>query len=104
MIHDLSFVPEVEDDAIAGYHWYEQKAPGLGEEFLRVFYASASEAARDPLHSPKVYGEFRRRLLRRFPYALYYRIEEPTVVVYGLLHCARSPLLIRGTLIDRTAG
>ena len=29
MIYDLSFLPEVEDDVIAGYSWYEEKAKGL---------------------------------------------------------------------------
>jgi len=35
MKYDLRFLPEVEEDAIAGYSWYEEKAYGLGEEFLR---------------------------------------------------------------------
>ena len=37
MIHNLRFLPEVEDDVIAGYSWYEEKAKGLGEEFIRGF-------------------------------------------------------------------
>ena len=43
MSYSLSFRPEVEDDATNGYVWYEDKAKGLGEEFLRVFYASAGD-------------------------------------------------------------
>ena len=39
----LRFLPAVENDALAGYTWYEEKAPGLGEEFLRMFYACARE-------------------------------------------------------------
>jgi hypothetical protein len=34
MIYSLLFLPEVEEDIIAGYVWYEGKSPGLGEEFL----------------------------------------------------------------------
>jgi hypothetical protein len=37
MSYSLSFLPEVEDDAIAGFMWYEQKSKGLGEDFLRIF-------------------------------------------------------------------
>jgi hypothetical protein len=29
MIYSLFFLPEVEEDAIAGYAWYENKAKGL---------------------------------------------------------------------------
>ncbi len=43
MSYSLSFRSEVEDDAISGYLWYEEKVTGLGEEFLRVFYAYARE-------------------------------------------------------------
>lgn len=93
MRYDLRFLPEVEEDAIAGYSWYEEKAYGLGEEFLRMFYACASELTRNALLYQKVYGDFRRRLLRRFPYAIYFRIENTKVVVFGLFHnCGRDGL------------
>jgi hypothetical protein len=36
MMQDLRFLPEVEDDAFAGYAWYEEKEQGLGDEFLRT--------------------------------------------------------------------
>ena len=49
MSYSLSFRPEVENDDISGYAWYEEKATGLGEEFLRVFYACAREIQRNPL-------------------------------------------------------
>ena len=49
MTYDLSFLPEVEDDVISAYSWYEEKALGLGEEFLRIFYASVNNISRNPL-------------------------------------------------------
>lgn len=33
MIYSLRFLPELEADVFNGYSWYEQKAPGLGEDF-----------------------------------------------------------------------
>jgi plasmid stabilization system protein ParE len=101
MTYTLRFLPDVEEDAIGGYAWYEAKSPGLGEEFLRVFYACASEINRNPLLYPKVYGEFRRRLLRRFPYAIYFTIKEDRIVVIGLFHCARDPRTVGRKLKDR---
>ncbi|MDO8445349.1 MAG: type II toxin-antitoxin system RelE/ParE family toxin [Deltaproteobacteria bacterium] len=101
MTYALRFLPEVEDDVIAAYDWYEEKAPGLGEEFLRVFYAYAGSIPQNPLLYPKVHREFRRRLLIRFPYAVYFRIEDNTIVVYGLFHCARNPRTIKAMLQNR---
>lgn len=54
MTFDLRFLPEVEEDVISGYSWYEDKARGLGEEFLRIFYASANNLSRNPLLYQKV--------------------------------------------------
>jgi hypothetical protein len=31
MTHTLRFLPEVEEDVIGGYVWYEAKSLGLGE-------------------------------------------------------------------------
>lgn len=101
MTYNLLFLPEVEEDVIAGYVWYEGKSPGLGEEFLRIFYACAGELPRNPLLYLKVYKEFRRRLLRRFPYAVYFMVEDDQIVVFGLFHCARDPRTIRANLRER---
>ena len=101
MTYDLSFLPEVEDDIISAYSWYEEKARGLGEEFLRIFYASANNLSRNPLLYQKVYGDFRRLLLRRFPYAIYFLIKEDEIIVFGLFHCARDPRIIKLTLSNR---
>ena len=101
MTYALRFLPQVEEDAHSGYAWYEGKARGLGEEFLRMFYACAGEIPRNPLVYPKSYRQFRRCLLRRFPYAIYFRIEENQIIVFGLFHCARDPRTIRAKLRDR---
>ena len=101
MKYDLHFLPEVEGNVMAGYSWYEEKSRGLGEEFLRVFYACASELSHNPLLYRKVYGDFRRCLLRRFPYAIYFRSEQTEILVFGLFHCARDPRTIRLNLSAR---
>ncbi len=101
MTYKLRFLPRVEGDVWNGRLWYEDKAPGLGEEFLRVLYACSEELARHPQVYAKVHKDFRRRLLRRFPYAIYFRIEGDYVVVFGLFHCARDPRRLRRELRDR---
>ena len=91
MTYSLRFLPEVVDDAIAGYGWYEAKAAGLGDEFLQLLYSTAGKIPENPLSSQRIHGAIRRCLLRKFPYAIYYRIEGEEVVVLGVFHCARDP-------------
>jgi plasmid stabilization system protein ParE len=101
MTYALRFLPEVDNDVWSGRTWYEGKLAGLGEEFLRVFYACSQELTDNPLAYPKIHREFRRRLLRRFPYAVYFRIESETIVIFGVFHCARDPRRLRRELGDR---
>jgi hypothetical protein len=98
MIYTLAFRPEVEEDAILGYLWYEEKSVGLGAEFLYQFYEYSKEISRNPLLFNKIHREFRRRFLKKFPYAIYFQIEENKVIIFGLFHCARNPKNIRQLL------
>jgi len=101
MTYTLRFLPEIEEDVINGYVWYERKSRGLGEEFLRIFYACSNELLWNPLLNPIVYEDFRRRLLRRFPYAIYFTIEKDRITVVGLFHCVRNPQTVNETLQNR---
>lgn len=44
---------------MAAYGWYEDKAVGLGAEFLRGFYAHTAVLQRTPLIYPKIHQDFR---------------------------------------------
>jgi plasmid stabilization system protein ParE len=89
---------EAEADVEAAYHWYEERNPGLGAEFLRAVEASLSSIERDPELYPKHYKRAHRALLRRFPYALFYVIAPDLVEVIGCIHTRRHPRRWRSRL------
>jgi plasmid stabilization system protein ParE len=99
--YSLQLRPELIDDAHEAFAWYESAATGLGHEFLRCYFAAVAVAQREPLLFRKVHRDFRRVLLDRFPYALYFRVELRTVVIFLLIHGARNPALIRRALRGR---
>jgi hypothetical protein len=101
MKYALRFQPEVAPDVRNGHNWYEGKSQGLGDEFSRMFYVSCQELTRNPRLYPQVHRDFRRCLLRRFPYAIYFTIKEDLVVVFGLFHCARDPRRLHESLDGR---
>jgi hypothetical protein len=103
MDYSLLFLPEVEEDAIGAYLWYEEKSKGLDEDLLRIFYAGAAEIARTPNLYPRVYKNFHRKLLKRFPYAVYFLIERKTIIVYELFHCVRNPYSIQEKINNRNS-
>ena len=90
-----------EDDLYAAYCWYEEKSAGLGEEFLRIFYSSISSVKGHPFAWQVAHRDFRRYLLNRFPYSLYYLIDNNQIIVFGVLHGARDKKLIEEALDSR---
>jgi plasmid stabilization system protein ParE len=97
----IRFRAELLDEVAEAYGWYEERGAGLGDEFLRAFYAAVSKIQRQPTLFRAVYSDFRRLFLRRFPYFLYYRIEQDTIVFILLFHCARHPRVMRRELRKR---
>ena len=55
-------------------HWYEGRRRGLGAEFEEGVAETVSRVAENPSAFQKVRGETRRAVLRRFPYAIYFRL------------------------------
>ncbi len=90
MAAELIIAPEVELDIEEAYGWYEDRRPGLGEGFLSCVDGCIQAVFRAPeLHS-KVYEDYRRALLRRFPYAVFYEHTKGIVTVYCVVHTSRD--------------
>jgi plasmid stabilization system protein ParE len=92
---------QVLEDATAdladGVLFYEQKADGLGEYFLDSLWSDIlSLRIYGGVHDVH-YGYFR-LLAKRFPYAVYYRIENNTARVRAVLDCRRDPNWISNRL------
>ncbi len=91
MVAELITAPEAAEDTIEAYGWYESRQIGLGEEFLNCVDACIESARRSPGMYPITHESYRRALVRRFPYAIFYEYEEGAVTVYGVFHTARDP-------------
>jgi plasmid stabilization system protein ParE len=88
---ELVIAPEAELDIAEAYVWYEGHRAGLGEEFLSSVDASLESIRRRPEMYPVVHEGYRRSLIRRFPYAVFYEPSEATVTIYAVFHTSRDP-------------
>ena len=87
----LIIAPEAEQDVADAYGWYEDRRVGLGEEFLSSVDACIRAICRAPEMYPVVHETYRRALLRRFPYAVFYEHAGETVTIYSVFHTSRNP-------------
>lgn len=86
-------IPEAKADVADAYLWYEEQSLGLGIEFLRCVETALLSIQRMPLIYPVVYESYRRALLRRFPFAIFFEIDDASnrCVVYSVFHCSQDP-------------
>jgi hypothetical protein len=84
-------LPDAVADVAEGHHYYERKQPGLGEQFLVELDCAYGLIAADPLHYPLRFDSFRRMLVRRFPYAVYFDYDDTAIYVHYVFQCAQDP-------------
>jgi plasmid stabilization system protein ParE len=88
---DITITPEVVEDLDAAYSFYEGCRVGLGEDFLTHVDACIQAIGRTPEMHQKVHGDYRRGLVRRFPYAIFYKYTDGIVTVHAIFHTSRNP-------------
>ncbi len=84
--------PEAEQDLAAARAWYDEKRPGLGDEFVDEFVAAMRALEESPERERIYYREFRRIIFRRFPYKLFYQVIGDRIVVFRVLHAKQDYL------------
>ena len=91
MTLEVRLRPEAEDDLAEAAIWYEEQQAGLGQRFLDAAAATVSRISTLPLAYPTVYESTRRALLQRFPFGVFFQVEEERIVVIAVLHGSRHP-------------
>lgn len=102
MSHALIIRRRAEHDMAEAGLWYETRRSGTAPYFIRCVDAAIALVTRRPEVGPVQFGPFRRILVSRFPFGVFYTIEVETVVVHGVYHSSRDPDRIRRLLESET--
>lgn len=92
MEEEVSFhrLAELELNEAAAY--YELEKQGLGARFLREVDRCIESVIKHPRAGAIILGDVRRRLVRRFPYAVLYTIKPEGVRILAIANLKRRPL------------
>lgn len=90
------FLPEAEQEMLEAAIYYQSQASGLGVDYLSEAEHAVQAIAESPMTWPIIEGEIRRRLIRRFPFGILYRIEPERIVIVAVAHLRRRPDYWRG--------
>ena len=78
------------DDLYDGYRFYERQAPGLGAQYFRALFSDIDSLATHAGIHPTHFGYYR-LLSKRFPCAVFYKMEGTLVIVKRILDTRRDP-------------
>jgi plasmid stabilization system protein ParE len=87
----LSLRAAAKADLDEAFLWYEERSTGLGYEFLRAVRATLAQIERNPGLFAIALDDIRRAHLLRFPYALYYVMNDAGTVVLACAHGRQHP-------------
>jgi plasmid stabilization system protein ParE len=87
-------------DIEAGRRFYEMQQAGLGDYFLDSLFSDIDSLLLYAGIHQKIFG-YHRALSRRFPYAIYYKVEGDDIQVWRVLDCRQNPARTKTALTDR---
>lgn len=91
MKYHLLVRPEAETDIEESFNWYEDEMPGLGHQFRYALRSTISLVRSNPFLFPVVHRQVRRAVVKRFPHAFFFFIENEDVIITACVHHKRDP-------------
>ncbi len=93
----VQILDEAEQDLLEGAQFYENQIAGLGQYFLDSLFSDIdSLQIYGGIHS--VHLGYHRLLSKRFPFAIYYRVEDNVARVRAILDCRQDPEKVKNRL------
>ncbi len=86
----LSVTEDAENDVEAAMDWYENKQEGLGTKYVLTIRVSLHLIAINPFAYARVHLKIRKANTQKFPYSLYYEINDKEVIIFAIIHNSRS--------------
>jgi toxin ParE2 len=87
--------PEADEELEAAAVWYEERQPGLGDDFLDEFERTLLRIVAEPGRWRIVRGGNRKLNFDRFPYAIVYDLRADTIYITAVMHLHRRPFYWR---------
>jgi hypothetical protein len=94
----IKILSDAKNDIENSILFYKSQKDGLGSYFLDSILSDI-----ESLHLYAgihiIVSGYYRLLSKRFPFAIYYKIEDKTIYIYAVLDCRKNPLQIKKRLL-----
>ena len=87
----IVWLPEADAELQEARAWYDDIRHELGERFARAVETAVEAIAQHPLHFPIIYRGRRRAGIWRFPYGIFFEVQEHRILIIACFHGGRNP-------------
>ncbi|MES2299694.1 MAG: type II toxin-antitoxin system RelE/ParE family toxin [Pseudomonadota bacterium] len=85
------FAPDAQLELLDAAHYYDDRQPGLGEQFLDEFGHAIDTLIHFPELGTPIDNTKRAYHLKRFPFRLIYAVRHDTLLVIAVAHTRHNP-------------
>jgi toxin ParE2 len=87
----VKFLTAAESDLLEAVSYYNEQKEDLGFEFSKEIQRAVFSMVDFPDAWPALNKNYRRCRLQKFPYGIFYRVQDKSVIIVAILHLHRNP-------------
>ena len=91
MSYSLSIRKEAEADISEAFEYYESCRKNLGADFILCIEESITRIEKKPRQYKIIHKTVYRALVRKFPFGIYYVLDNEKIIILGVLHARKNP-------------
>ena len=88
---NISYTDNARADLETAFLWYEEQRHRLGHEFLDCVELVIKNIRQMPEGFAVHHESFHRALISRFPFAIFYTIEETEIIIHAIFDTRQDP-------------
>jgi plasmid stabilization system protein ParE len=94
----IRYVPEADAELAEARIWYRSQRQGLDVALMQRVDEAVKRIIENPNAFPVVHEQFRRAIVRQFPFAIFFEVRESEIVVFAIFHSRRNPQRVKSRL------
>ena len=91
--YQLIINPFAEIDLYDAKKWYDLQKENLGSEFIQETENTIFQIKNNPFQFPLIKSKIHRAVVSRFPYSIFFYVDENIINVFAIFHTHRNPVI-----------
>ena len=88
---NLEISDEAETDLKNAYQFYAEESTRVAESFFKQINSSLETIKKNLRSFPYAYKSVQKFVVKKFPFVIYYQLDESSIRVIAIFHTSRNP-------------